>query len=448
MTLFLNIPVGYRQAKQPFEYNPLTENMWEKLLCIRTNVWYNENVDNQTNVQKGVTAMIRAQIVSFLTSKSNRNRLFACNRESAQVWNECLQLSKDYYTDHQKWISRSELQKKTKRKFHLHSQSIQAVCHKYVFARDSTYQALQQGIKSTRYPYKKKKHTNTKWVKDGFKVFENGKIELSMGIHDGKREDPIVVYAKHLPEGTIKEIELCYDNGLYLAVSYEVGIENKPYQKNQSVGVDPGEIHSISAFREDGESLIVTGRKVRSIHRIRNKKVAEIQKLQSKCKKGSRQWKKYKRAKRYILSKSEKQIRDALHKTTKKFVDWCIEQSVSDVHMGNVEGVQRNTRKKKRTNRKQAQKLSNWSFGKVKQYLTYKLKQHGIQLHLVDESYTSQTCPVCTRIKKTSSRQYECKCGYEEHRDIHGARNILSKALYGEISHFDVETKIKYLRIA
>ncbi|MCU6713053.1 hypothetical protein M6D81_30575 [Paenibacillus sp. J5C_2022] len=40
-------------------------------------------------------------------------------------------------------------------------------------------------------------------------------MELSMGIHDGKRENPIVVYTTHLPEGQIKEIELGYDHGLY-----------------------------------------------------------------------------------------------------------------------------------------------------------------------------------------------------------------------------------------
>lgn len=257
-----------------------------------------------------------------------------------------------------------------------------------------------------------------------------------------------MVHASQLPVGHIKEIELSYDNGLYLAISYEDGIESKPYHNHHSVGVDPGEIHTLAAFREDGESLILTGRKVRTIHRLRNKKLADIQRLQSKCKKGSRQWKKYQKAKRYILSKSEKQLRDALHKTTKRFVDWCIEQSVSDVHMGNVEGVQRNTRKKKRVHRKQAQKLSNWSFGKVKQYLTYKLEQQGIKLHLVDESYTSQTCPVCLKRNKITSRNYSCECGYEEHRDIHGARNILSKALYDEILHFDVGSKIKYLRIA
>ena len=45
----------------------------------------------------------------------------------------------------------------------------------------------------------------------------------------------------------------------------------------------------------------------------------------SRCKKGSRQWKKYNRAKKFVLSKSNAQLEDALHKTTKQFVDWCVE---------------------------------------------------------------------------------------------------------------------------
>lgn len=299
--------------------------------------------------------MIRVQIVYFQASDRNMDRLFACNRESARVWNECLQLSKDHYTTHGKWITRSEIQKQTKGRFHLHSQSIQAVCHKYLFARDSAYQAVQKGVKTARYPYKTKKHYNTKWAKDGFKVADSGTIELSKGNHQGRREEPIVLHTAGLPAGKIKEIELCYDNGLYLAVSYEDGIESKAYQRQQAAGVDPGEIHTLAAFCRGGESVIITGRKVRSIHRLRNKKLAEIQRMQSKCEKGSRQWRKYQKAKQYILSKSEKQLRDALHKTTKAFVDWCVQQSVSDVHMGHVEGVQRNTRKKNRVSRKQAE---------------------------------------------------------------------------------------------
>jgi putative transposase len=392
--------------------------------------------------------MIRAKKVTFQTSKENVDRLFACNRESALVWNHCLALSRQSYQDKGEWITKSELQKATKGKYHLHSQSIQAVCHKYLFAREAACQAILKGRKTGRYPYKNKHHYPTKWAKDGFRIHETGKIELSMGIHDRKREKPIVVYTRNMPEGKIKEIELCYDHGLYLSIAFEDGEKNVPYEKKQSVGVDPGEIHTLAAFAETGEAVLLTGRKIRSIHRLRNKKLAAIQRLLSKCKKGSRQWKSYQKVKRYVLSKSEKQLQDALHKTTKQFVDWCVKQGVSDVHMGNPEGVQKNTRKKKRATRKQAQRLSNWSFGKVKKYLQYKLARKGIKLQEVEEAYTSQTCPVCKKRQKVSSRNYRCSCGYHEHRDTHGARNILAKSLYGEMRHFDVSTTQTYLRIA
>ncbi|WP_254698713.1 hypothetical protein [Parageobacillus sp. VR-IP] len=122
-------------------------------------------------------------------------------------------------------------------------------------------------------------------------MYENRKIELSMGIHHGKREKPIVVYASHLPKGTIKEIECCFDHGLYLAVTYEDGQKEKAYEPGKAVGVDLGEVHTIGAFCEHGQAILITGRKVRSLHRLRNKKLAEIQRRQSKCQKGPRQWK-------------------------------------------------------------------------------------------------------------------------------------------------------------
>ncbi|MFJ8531726.1 RNA-guided endonuclease InsQ/TnpB family protein [Bacillus sp. NPDC094106] len=389
--------------------------------------------------------MLRAKKVYFSATQEMIQRLFDCNRISSSIWNECLHIAKQYSLSQDgKWINKTLLQKELKGKYALHSQSIQAVAHKYLFARDATHQAIKKGIKTARYPYKQKKNFNTKWVDKGFRIYPNGKIELSMG----RGRNPIVVQINPLalPRETIKEIECCYDNGLYFAVSFEDGVQPCPSLGTRSVGVDLGEIHSIASFCENGEALIITGRKIRSIQRLRNKKIAELQKLLSKCKKGSRQWKKYQRAKRFILSKSEKQMQDALHKTTKQFVDWCLQQDVQHIYVGNPEGVQRHTKKKKR--KQINQKLSNWSFGKLKKYLQYKAIQHGMSCTVVEESYTSQTCPCCQKKKKVTSRNYHCSCGYQEHRDIHGARNILSKSLYKQIQHIPVQTKQTYLRIA
>ena len=45
----------------------------------------------------------------------------------------------------------------------------------------------------------------------------------------------------------------------------------------------------------------------------------------------------------------------------------------------------------------------------------------------VKENYTSQICPKCSKKHKPTGRTYRCTCGYETHRDIIGAWNILNK---------------------
>lgn len=387
--------------------------------------------------------MIRCVKTEFRCSRETLNSLFECNRISATIWNDCLSIAKDYSLNNGgKWIGKSQLQTAIKGKYPMHSQSIQAVAHKYLFSRDSAYKAKLKNIQTAKYPYKTKKNYNTKWVDKAFVVL-NGVIQLSLG---AGRKKLLVKPNKDVSSVEIKEIELIYDRKLMLSISYDYGLEATETKNSNKVGVDLGEIHSISAYCDNGEALMVTGRKLRSINRLRNKKLAELQSKMSKCTKYSKQWKKYNRAKRYILSKSDYQIQDCLHKTSKQFVDWCVTNEVSTVAVGKVEGVQRHTKKKRTKNCNQ--KISNWSFGKLQQYLKYKLEANGIKLEKQEESYTSQQCPCCGRRKKTSTRNYSCKCGYKAHRDIHGARNILSKYMHGDIRVIGEIKETKYLRVA
>lgn len=400
-----------------------------------------------------VIKLLRAAKVTFSTTKTDLNRLFACNRESAKVWNDCLDHARTHHEQTGKWINKKQLQKLTKNQYHLHSQSIQAICHKYLWARDNTKKAQNLGYKQ-RYPWRQKKDFPTKWAKDGFRIQPNGRIELSLGIHNSKREKPIVVHANSIPSCKIKEIELVWDRKLMLAISYDNGIQPQENLNQNLTAIDMGEIHGIAAVAETGEALVITARKLRSVKRLRNKKFKELYQKRSRCRKGSRKWKKYTRAIAWIGSKTDNQQRDILHKTSRQFVIWASNQDIKTVVVGDVEGVQRNTSKrkkknpkKKRRSRRQNQKLSQWPFGLLLTYLTYKLATLGIDLIKVDESYTTQTCPVCGRKKKPSGRIYKCHCGYRCHRDVHGARNILSKYKYGEICNLEYDIKhITYLR--
>ena len=57
-------------------------------------------------------------------------------------------------------------------------------------------------------------------------------------------------------------------------------------------------------------------------------------------------------------------------------------------------------------------------------------------LVLVDEHDTSKTCPNpnCTQRHKVAGRVYRCPvCGFQAHRDVVGAVNILRRQLLGEV---------------
>lgn len=390
--------------------------------------------------------MYRGKRLLIRNPAKHKSALDACNKASAEVWNLCLLKAKDHHLATGKWIGKTQLQTETKQAVALHSQSIQAVTHKYLNARQGAKEAKTAGRNDVRYPYKEKVFFNTKWVDQAFSI-EDNVVTLSMGLKNGKRQPPLKLRVSGL-DGiafeSIKEVELCHDIQYYLSVTYDDGIENPPLGQQQAASVDLGEIHSIASFAEDGASVLISGRKVRSIHQLRNKKLAELQQLQSKCKKGSRQWNKYQKTKNFVRTKSARQLQDALHKTTKNFVDWCAAQQVSTVYVGDVEGVERNTKGKKC--KKATQKLSNWSFGKLMAYLTYKAKAKGIDIQKVDEAYSTQTCPVCHNRKKPIGRNVRCACGYTSHRDIHGAKNILSKKLYGDFLPWSIEEQTKYLR--
>lgn len=227
-----------------------------------------------------------------------------------------------------------------------------------------------------------------------------------------------------------------------------------PKTTGQEAAIDLGEIHGIAAVSESGEAMICTSRQLRSNKRLRNKKLKELTKKRARCKKGSKKYKRYTRAMNKLKQKTDNQQHYILHKQSRQFMDWALENNVKKVYVGDVEGIQRNTSsrkktpKRKRRSRKHNQRMSQWPFGKLIGYLRYKLAEQGIELEVVNESFTTQTCPVCSRRKKPSGRMYRCSCGYELHRDLHGARNILSLSKYGEIIQGEIAMpkKTMYLR--
>lgn len=103
---------------------------------------------------------IRVMKAVFTASPDNIDRLFACNRVSAMVWNKTLEKAREYAkTNDGKWASKQYLREKVKNIYPLHSQSIQEVVQRYVDARDAAHAARLKGYKN-KYPWRTKKNFN------------------------------------------------------------------------------------------------------------------------------------------------------------------------------------------------------------------------------------------------------------------------------------------------
>lgn len=388
-----------------------------------------------SQVQKHVTVAKIPLVINHDTF----HRLTEARLEAAKVWNACVQIAQHFYFEDKYWISESELRKMLAGQFNLHSQCIQNVIEKYCENRENTSKLRKQGLTQWKYPWKYKKYYPVIWSSQGISL-EGNKITLKMG----RGRKPIVL---DLPVALdqVNRVELVYQDGKYFLNCAITEVVEKPEKPGTKLAaIDLGEIHAMT-ITDGTEALIVTGRALRAIKQYRTKRLAGIQKAMARCKKHSRKWKKLLKAKRRVLSKTRRQILDLNHKITRIIANWCVKHQIGKVVVGTLDGVQRNTSKKK--SKKVNQKLSQWEFGKQTQLLDYKLKRFGIKLTKKSEAYTSQTCPVCGHRHKPKGRVFKCHCGYTEHRDVVGSLNFWRLSLYGEMKpQPTTKLSLKYLR--
>ena len=394
--------------------------------------------------------MYKTVIVPVNCNSCDHAYLLSTNQESARVWNHCVELDKEFYEQNGRYIRMSELQKAVKGYGYLHAKGVYHVYRKYLFARDAMFRSIKakhENSNKVKLPYKQKKYFNTGWDYQSIQIdYEKGLIKLARkDIKDEngnrKRQGQVVCHAKTIPQN-IAEIELLYRNGLKLAIKYKEPDIQTVIQSDNVAAIDLGEIHSITSVDNDGNAIIITGRKMRSIKRLRDKEQAQIRSKMSKCTKGSRQYKKYNHALYSIKYKTDKQILDTVHKTTKLYLDFCLQNNISKVYYGDLDGCTRNTHG--RANKLIGQKLNEWNYGLIMLQLHNKLERYGIELVKVGEFYTSKKCPVCGSLNTPKGREYSCDCGYHQHRDIVGAMNILNDNAGTDISEY---TNKKYLRI-
>ena len=348
--------------------------------------------------------------------------------EAAKVWNMVCFVHRLIYAAYHVWLGEAAMKEFVKGRFKIHSQSAQAIVETYFECCERTKKLRAEGRTEWRYPHRRKYFFTVTWKELGITI-DGAFLCLS----NGRGGEPLKIKLPVRLRGVeIRQVQLVWHrNGYWLHVAIEKPFLNK-VQGGNKAAIDPGEIHAVT-MTDGKEAVVISGRLLRSLHRLRNKKLRWFQRAIARTKKGSRRRRKLLDAKYRFLNNIDRRIEHALHAVSAKAVRWCVDRGINTVYIGDPSGV-----REKDCGRKHNQRMSQWAFGRLRKLLEYKLKRYGIKLESVDELGTSGTCPACTEYTKQSGRTYKCgkkECGFKgAHRDVVGASGILDKSVNGSFT--------------
>jgi putative transposase len=126
------------------------------------------------------------------------------------------------------------------------------------------------------------------------------------------------------------------------------------------------------------QAVVFTARELRTTVQYRNKQLAHLSALQSCCQKRSRKWQRLQKRRNQVRRWANRKAQDICHKVSRAVVDWAVAQQVGTLLIGDVRDVADG----KRLNRKSQQKVSQWTHGLLRRYITYKAEAEGIRVVL------------------------------------------------------------------
>ncbi|NJE10469.1 RNA-guided endonuclease TnpB family protein [Thermococcus sp. MAR1] len=193
---------------------------------------------------------------------------------------------------------------------------------------------------------------------------------------------------------------------------------------NLSAGIDLGVNNLMAVYVENGESFLVNGRPLKSIDFYWRRRIAEYQSKLNKS--GAKTSRKLKRMHEKAKLRAKHYINTAVKQTVKKLY----ELGVSRIVVGYPKGIARNSDKDK----KQNFLLSCvWRFNTVIKRLREVAEEYGISVMVVNEAFTSKTCPVCGKPHEGARfvrGLFKCPAtGLVFNADLVGAFNILGKVV-------------------
>jgi putative transposase len=279
----------------------------------------------------------------------------------------------------------------------IHSQVLQQVTHRL----DKTYQSFfnrcnqGQGFPKFR---SCKNFFGICYPQSGYKIDDNKIITKVYGA---------LPFVKHrCITGNIKQITITTKNNKWF-VCVVTDYEKETISKTNPIGIDVGITNIIAT--SDGKII-----KNKRHAKYFDKQINKIKSRRDKqCKKYSRKWKRLTKTVQKLYDVKNRKINDFLHKVSKNLSSKydtiiCENLSAKKMSESKITGLNRELRNSQLAN------------------LISKIQYKSQNIVFVNPRNTSKTCNSCGNIQDTPLhiREYVCRCGYKEDRDINAAKNI------------------------
>ena len=218
----------------------------------------------------------------------------------------------------------------------------------------------------------------------------------------GKKMRVIVVYE-------VADVDILADNGHYLSI--DLGLKN------------------LFTCYDNVDRSFILGRKYLNILHYYDKQISHYQSICALQQ--SAQGIKYPKPSKRVFSlykKKKNSTKDYLHKCTRSIADYCRDNGINVVIIGDITGIRKNFDKGSVLN----QQFHSLPFSQIYTMLDYKLKLYGITLVKQNEAYSSQVSPTAGIVsKETACKNNRIKRGlYMQdnlvfNADAVGAYNIM-----------------------
>ena len=227
----------------------------------------------------------------------------------------------------------------------------------------------------------------------------------------------------------IQQIRLTFDKKLkvwYFIFIYEVE-EKIPFPYLDTMAIDLG-LNNLATivFNRSKATYIIDGKVLKCKQSYYNKKISIMTSKEMKRLKNSKYFKDTKRIKR-IRKKFNKFCHNYIHVVSKMIVDLALKNNCSKIVIGNFKGIK---------NGNKAKLFVKIPHAKLIELIKYKAKKNGIEVIMINESYTSGCSCLDGEIvgknaynkkRRISRGMFRSNQGILINADVNGAYNILYK---------------------